>query len=345
MATLYLIEQNTILRKQGQRLLLCKRPPAKRRYSAVLQGDIVLDLPAADVEQVMLFGNIQITTSALQLLLGKGIEIALFSYGGQLLGQLTPALGRNVHLRLEQFRRYREAGFTREFARQVVCAKIANGLAFLRQFHKNHPAAFPLEELALLERSLAQAEVQEDLDILRGHEGAAAARYFELFSRVILPPWQFSGRNKRPPRDPVNAVLSFGYVVLGSQLQWLLDGVGLDPYLGFYHQVDYGRPSLALDLLEELRHPFIDRLAAVLFNQNIMQAEDFMEPAGGGVYLNTSGKRKFFEQYEKMLGELSQGLDEPGGPGYFPVLQRQVQRLTRAIQENEPYEPYRFQLD
>jgi CRISPR-associated protein Cas1 len=348
MATLYLVEQNTILRKQGNRLLLCKRPPANRRYSAVLQGDILLDLPAADVDHVMLFGNIQVTTQALHFLLQKGVELALFRYGGELLGQLTPPLAKNITLRTQQFRRADDAQFTLQFSRQVVGGKISNALNFLRQFQANHPGIFLPGELEAFSRSLQKIPAANTLESLLGLEGAAAAHYFNLFGKIIRPPWSFSGRNKRPPKDPVNAVLSFGYVVVGAQIQALLDGIGLDPYLGFYHQLAYGRPGLALDILEEFRHPLVDRLAITLFNKNILQEADFFKPsstgeAGGGVYLSTSGKRKFFTHYEKMLGEFTlTAAAPPARKGYYPLFQQQISRLIRAIQDNASYEPFQI---
>ncbi|RMG21470.1 MAG: CRISPR-associated endonuclease Cas1 [Methanobacteriota archaeon] len=344
MATLYLIEQNSILRKRGNRLLVCKRPPASRRYSAVLQKDIIRDLPAADVDHVMLFGNIQVTTSALHLLLEKGIELAIFKYGGELLGQLTPPMGKNIPLRIRQFECYRDPEFILGFSRDIVSAKIKNALEFLRQFHWNHPEAFEMKELNILEEMVEKAKQVTDLDNLLGIEGAAAAHYFKLYGTVIRPPWQFTGRSKRPPRDPVNAVLSFGYVIVCSQLQMLLDGMGLDPYLGFYHQVDYGRPGLALDLLEEFRHPLIDRLTATLFNKGVFEQSDFYHPISTAkhgeraVYLNTSGKRKFFLHYENALNEITP--DVKTGDGFFPIFQCQVNNLIHAIQNNSPYAPY-----
>lgn len=340
MATLYLVEQNSILRKQGDRLLVCHRPPASRRYSAVLQSDIIRDLPVTDVDHIMLFGNIQVTTSALHLLLEKGVELAIHSQGGRLLGQLTPPMGKNIPLRRQQFRRADDPEFALDISRQIVRVKIANCQGFLRRFQANHPGCFSHAELDYFSEAVSRSQSAGSLETLRGVEGAAAAQYFKLLGNMILPPWSFSGRKKRPPGDPVNAVLSFGYVIVGSQLQSLLDGIGLDPYLGFYHQEEYGRPSLALDLLEEFRHPLIDQLAIMLFNQNIMQESDFYNPPGGGVYMTAPGKKKFFTHYEKMLGEISIEENLPGRKGYFPVFQRQIQRLVRSIQENITYEPY-----
>lgn len=342
MATLYLVEQNTILRKRGNRFLLCKRPPASRRYCAVLQRDIILDLPCADVDHVMLFGNIQVTTSALHKMLEKGVELALFNFGGELLGQLTPPMGKNISLRLLQFYRFRDQQFVLNFSRQIVSAKIKNALTFLQEHHKNNPSVFDLIELRNLRSLIRKAETVTDMEALRGIEGAAAAKYFNLFGKMIKPPWKFAVRTRRPPRDAVNAVLSFGYVITGARLQSLLDGIGLDPYLGFFHQIDYGRPGLALDILEEFRHPLVDRLATILFNKGILRETDFFKPTGGGVYLNTSGKRKYLEHYQNALGELFPTNQTGGKKGYIGVFQQQIGYLTDAIKEGIPYRPWLF---
>jgi CRISP-associated protein Cas1 len=158
---------------------------------------------------------------------------------------------------------------------------------------------------------------------------------------MIRPPWKFDGRNRRPPKDPVNAVLSFAYVVVGSEIQSLLDGIGFDPYLGFYHSIHYGRPSLALDLLEEFRHSFVDRLILKLFNRHTFTESDFYNPPAGGVYMNTEGKKKFFVQYEKMLGDyVSASSVNIQKTGIRSVFQKQIHLLAKAIQQDIPYKPW-----
>ena len=147
------------------------------------------------------------------------------------------------------------------------------------------------------------------------------------------------GFRRRPLRDPVNAVLSYGYVIVGSEIQALLDGVGFDPYLGFYHAVAYGRPGLALDLLEEFRHPLVDRLALNLFNRGILTQEDFVDRGKNGVYLNSSGKRKFFVHYEKMLGKPSV-LNAGMGTTFRAVFQQQIAALMKTVLEGIPYHPF-----
>jgi len=341
MSTLYLIEQNTVLRKTGDRLLLCKKSHGKSGGPRV--DDILLDLPCADVDHVMLFGNVQVTTQALQEMLQHGIEFAIFTFSGVLLGQLTPPQTKNIPLRIAQFKKHDDADFCLRLAKALVRNKIGNAAEMIRQHRKHHPESIAPAEVEALEELVSRAENAASLDNLLGYEGAATAAYFQLFGRMLLPPWTFTTRTRRPPKDPVNAVLSFGYVIVGNELQALLDGVGFDPYLGFYHAVEYGRPGLALDLLEEFRHPLVDRLALNLFNLGSLTEADFARESNGGVYLNTAGKKKFSLQYERMLGELAGATDPAGKPrGFRALFQDQVAALMKAMQQNVDYVPFQM---
>lgn len=341
MPTLYLIEQNTVLRKTGDRLLLCKKSSGKSGGPRV--DDIRLDLPCSDVEHVMLFGNVQVTTQAMQEMLEHGIEFAIFTLSGKLLGQLTPPQTKNIPLRIAQFRKHDDADFCLGLAQAVVRNKIGNAAAMLREHRKNHPASITPAEIDALETLVQRAEAAASLESLLGYEGSATAAYFQLFGRLFNPPWTFTTRSRRPPKDPVNAVLSFGYVIVGAELQALLDGAGFDPYLGFYHALDYGRPGLALDLLEEFRHPLVDRLALNLFNLGSMTQQDFAPQPEGGIYLNTAGKKKFFIQYERMLGELAGATDPAGKPrGFRAAFQEQIAKLAKAVGDGAAYAPFQM---
>lgn len=341
MPTLYLIEQNTYLRKRGDRLLLCRRPQTvSKRSSTPRNDDILLDLPCADVDQVMLFGNVQVTIQAMQQLLTHDIELAIFSYSGRLLGQLTPPKSKNIPLRLAQFEKFNQPDFKLEIAKTIVSNKIAAQRCILRQHRKNHPEDFPLDELEKLEKFDEKICNAASTEQLLGFEGSATAAYFSLFAKMFKPHWQFNKRSRRPPKDPVNAVLSYGYVIVGAELQSLLDGVGFDPFLGFYHAVEYGRPGLALDMLEEFRHTLIDRLALNLFNLGILQEKDFVN-RHGGYYLDTEGKKKFFQHFEKMLGEYTATVDtQIEKKGIRAVFQQQVNSMMKAVLDEAPYTPW-----
>jgi len=340
MPTLYILQQNSVLRKRGNRLLLCKHSSASSR-SSVLQGDILLDVPCADVDHVMIFGNVQLTTQALQHMLKRGIECALFTKTGRLLGQLTPPLGRNIELRARQFELFSNSNFSLEFSRKIVAAKIDNALNLLRRFRKNNPEKITLADLKILSPYLLKVRDCRSLGQLRGLEGAAAAAYFRLFSNLLPDEWTFTTRSRRPPKDPVNAVLSFGYVVAASRIQALLDGIGFDPFFGVFHRNSYGRASLALDILEEFRQPLIDRLAIRLFNQRILNQNDFQPHAGEAVYLVDSGKAKFFREYERSMGQLTEAGDVNPGD-ILPAMQKQIRLLVKQVMDGIAYQPYIF---
>jgi len=340
MATLYLIEQNTVLRKSSERLLLCRKP-SQSKSPGVRIRDVLLELPCEDIDQVMLFGNVQVTTQALQQLLRHGIELALFTFSGKLLGQLTPPKTKNIPLRLAQFEKYKDFAYIFRTAKVIVANKLTNALQVLKRYQANHPNAFARSDLDKLGTIIRKVTGTDSLDSLRGLEGSGSAIYFRQFGKMFKKPWHFSTRNRRPPKDPVNAVLSFGYTIVNTELQSLLDGYGFDPYLGFYHTLHYGRPGLALDLLEAFRHSLVDRLTLNLFNLRVLNENDFYYTSEESVLLSSSGKQKFFQQYERMAGKYVGDAAVPGQSKSFRyVFQKQVENLARAVSDNSVYEPY-----
>jgi CRISPR-associated protein Cas1 len=328
MATLFITEQNTVLRKTSERLIVEK------------DHTVLLEVPCLKLEAVLIYGNVQVTTQALCELLDNGIELALLSRSGRLRGQLTPPKAKNMRLRMRQYELSQDAAFCLDLSRTVVATKIANSASVLRRFRKNHPDALAESEIADLERAAEGLEAIASLDSLRGVEGTAAARYFHCLGRMAPSAVRFEGRNRRPPRDPLNALLSFGYVLVGSEIQSLLDAMGFDPYLGFYHQIDYGRPSLALDLLEEFRAPLVDRLSLRLLNLGILADDDFTKTPEGGVVLEREALKRYFAAYQE---ELTQEIALPeGGRSFRDLFRRQAEHLARALTEGEPYEPFRL---
>lgn len=268
MATLYVTEQGAVLRKTGERLVVEK------------DRTVLLEVPCRKLDAVLIYGNVQVTTQALAELLEHGVELALLSAGGKLRCQLTPPKARNVPLRMRQYEVAASEAACLPLARELVRGKIANQAAVLRRFRVNHPEAVDAGDVAELERAAAGVDRAASLEILRGIEGAAAARHFRALAGMVPPELRFEGRSRRPPRDPVNALLSLGYVLAGNELQSLLDAMGFDPYLGFFHRLDYGRPSLALDLVKEFRAALVDRFVTGLFNRRGVPARRLHEHAG-----------------------------------------------------------------
>lgn len=301
---------------------------------------VLAEIPCLKLDAVMIFGNVQVTTQALVEMLDHGIELTLFSRNGRLRGQLTGPKAKNVVLRMKQYEALKSEAVRLPIARALVRAKVGNSLAVLERYRSNHPEAFPDDRLEPIRLADERALLAPSLDHLRGVEGAAAARYFELLGRALPESLGFEERNRRPPKDPVNALLSLGYVVLGAELQALLDGMGFDPYLGVFHDLDYGRPSLALDLLEEFRPAIVDRFVLELVNLRVLEADDFSTSPEEGVVLALEGKRTFFRRWEEWLATAVTTGEETATPRQ--LFRRQAERLARAISEEEPYEGFRL---
>ncbi len=328
MAALYVVEQGAVVQKEGERVAVRK------------DGQTLMSVPVFKLDSVVVFGGVQLSAQAMALLLANGIEVAFMSTDGRIKGRLMPAESRNVPLRLQQYERYRDADFRLKLARALVRGKLHNARALVLRYLRNHPNA-PLDEpLRLLEDCLAQVDSAADLDSLRGVEGRGSAVYFTAYARMVTGELTFSGRSRRPPRDPVNALLSLGYSLLVQEMFGVVAARGLDPYLGFYHDVRYGRPALALDMVEELRAPIVDRTVLAVVNRRVFGPEDFEEGDAGGVFLTKDGLRRFLAAYEERLGGSA-----PKGlvGGWRTAFREQVGRLVRAVRWGETYEAVRVE--
>jgi CRISPR-associated endonuclease Cas1 len=251
--------------------------PLEPNYVPDPAGERVLRVPSpgrlriGEICQVSLMGNVQISTQAVQTLCEAEVPICYFSMGGWFYGITTGLNEKNVFLRRSQFRLAEEDYFARAVARRLVAGKIRNQRTLLQRNHVEPRAA----TLAGLKEMAERAERAGSLAELLGIEGNAARLYFGDFAGMIKPdeerpagelPFDFEGRNRRPPRDPVNALLSLGYSLLAKDLTVACYAVGFDPYIGFYHQPRFGRPALALDLMEPFRPLIVD--SAVLTGIN-----------------------------------------------------------------------------
>jgi len=332
MPVLYLTEQGAELHKDGLRLKVEKA------------GRILAEVPFEQVESVNIFGYLQLSAQVIEVLLEREIETAFFTLNGRLKGQLTPAKAKNAHLRFAQFQKAQEAGAALQIAKIIVQGKIANSQKLMQKFLHNHPGLELNAALTALQEAGVKAEKAGNKEELLGIEGAAARAYFQAFAKMVLNGMQFPGRQKRPPREPVNALLSFGYVLVGSEIQSLLDGLGFDPYIGFFHALDYGRPSLALDLLEEYRAAVVDRFVLYLLNNRILTAEDFENTPEQGVRLKREAGKVFFKEYEKHMNRLFSDPDYEGKQSFRTIFRLQAHRLAAQLTEGKPYQPYTLDI-
>jgi CRISPR-associated protein Cas1 len=332
-ANLYITEQNSILRKTGDRLLVHK------------DDEVLLDVQCHKIDAVLIFGNVQFTTQAVHELFEHGIEMAILSRRGKLKGQITSPVTKNIYLRIKQFEKYNDEAFKLKLSKQIVAAKIANCLQLTRSFSYNHPELELAPYLDRLKTYLIKVEKTDQIDQLLGIEGGAAKAYFKAFGNMVLGGFNFPGRVKRPPTDPVNAILSFSYTMVFNEISSLLDGLGFDPYLGYLHKAEYGRPSLAADLIEEFRSPVADRLTLKLINNRVFQPEDFYtNPKGGGVYLKRKCMKRYFVEYEK---KINSEFEHPH-TGKTTTLRKcfriQAERLAATIQNKAEYVPHTMNI-
>jgi CRISPR-associated protein Cas1 len=300
---------------------------------------VVQEVRINEICQLNLMGNIQLTTQAVQALCEQEVPIAYFSMGGWFYG-VTHGLGvKNIYLRREQFRLADVPGFCLRLARALVAGKIRNTRTMLQRNHVEPPAA-ALTFLKNMQDDAEQAASQEEL---LGLEGNAARVYFQHFAGMIKLDepgtssrgsaeftFDFNQRNRRPPLDPVNALLSLAYSMLAKDLTIVCHTVGFDPFLGFYHQPRYGRASLALDLMEPFRPLIADSAVLSAINTRMVTPRDFVR-AGNSVALKPEGRKAFFRAYEQRMDTLVTHPVFGYRINYRRVLEIQARLLARVL--------------
>ncbi len=291
------------------------------------KSETLQKFPMNQVRAIYLYGSVQLTTQAAHVCLEQGIDVAYFSPAGRFLGLLRGLPASGVDARLGQYRMFGEPGIRVKLAREMVRAKIHNQRVLLMR--NGDPADGVLRQMAELRDA---AEDARDLDTLRGIEGTAAAAYFGQFATMLgeKADFDFNGRNRRPPRDPVNALLSQGYSVLAKELAGVLHAVGLDPFLGCYHQPRYGRPALALDLMEEFRPLVADSVALSLLNRGELTLADFSRSAAG-CYLKECGRKVFWEAWFRRLDTEVTHPQFGYAMSYRRMLEVQARQLWRYV--------------
>ncbi|KAB2837824.1 MAG: CRISPR-associated endonuclease Cas1, partial [Burkholderiales bacterium] len=269
-----------------------------------VEREKIMEARLADVSQVVVYGGGGMTTPLLHELLNRGIPVTWLSYGGWLMGHTVGAGHHNVEVRTDQYRASFDPEKCLALARGLVAAKIRNCRTLLRRNWRGSEPEVPPDLLLSLKEDSRHAERATSLATLLGVEGSAAARYFANFGRLLkadeLGAFAFAERNRRPPRDPVNALLSFAYSMLTREWLVVLSAVGLDAYRGFYHQQRFARPALALDLMEPFRPLIADSVVITAINNGELGAADFVR-AAGGCALTDRGRRAFIAAFERRM--------------------------------------------
>jgi len=330
MSTLYVLEDGALLRKEGGQVVVVGA-----------KAGVLLKMPLEQVEEIVVVGNATVTAPLVEELLSRGIGICYFSRSGQFLGRLVPETSKNVPLRFAQFRAASDPQKALCIAKGIVRGKILNQRTLLMRAAREGVSglAGTVEDLKHLAERAGRAQ---NLDELRGLEGAASAHYFREWPKLIRQVgFRFPGRVRRPPTDPVNAMLSFGYTLLANTVYAACQVVGFDPYVGFLHMDRYGRPALVLDLMEELRPVLVDSLVLALINRGQVGPEGFEEGLGGGCRMSRATLRTFLAAWEdRRRTFVRHPLFDQEIP-YFRVPELQARILAKVLLgELEEYVPF-----
>lgn len=286
-----------------------------------VEREVKLQAPLHHLSGMVLFGNVLVSPFLLHRFAEDGRSIVWLGKTGRFKGRLAGPTSGNVLLRRAQYEAQADPLRTSEIAKNVVAGKVRNTRTIVQRSAREATLA---EDRGALENTAASLAVvlrglgrARNLDEVRGFEGQAGRLYFENIARMVRADreeYAFNGRNRRPPRDRMNALLSFVYTLVRGDCVSACEGVGLDPQFGYLHALRSGRPSLALDLMEELRPVLADRLVLSLINRRQVRPKDFEERPGGVVYLNETGRKTVLVAYQKRKQE------EVG----HPVLEQQV---------------------
>ena len=327
------------------------------RIQVKKEDQLLQTVPIFAIDQIVLFGNVTITASMRNYLLDQSVDTVFLTKRGRFRGRLTSYSGSNIELRQQQFRCCDDESFVLDTGRRFVQGKLENSRTVLRRHQRrlqDDNLARALMRLRAITERLPQALT---LDQLRGYEGEAGATYFACLSKVLKQPeFQFSKRTRRPPKDPFNAILSFGYTMLLGTVMTAVQTVGLEPYLGFLHAPSNGKPSIGLDLMEEFRSLLVDALAVRMVNRRQFEVNDFefrevaqgeeedperaLKPSDYPVLMGRLSIRKWLSVYNQ---ELERKLEYPRYGTKLSMRQivtEQARLLARHIKGEEEYQSF-----
>lgn len=333
--TLYITSDNAFVRKE------------RNTFVVEVQNRKVFQAPIHSIENIVCFGFKPLTPAVMAFCAENHVGISYLSQTGRFLARVYGAQQGNVLLRKSQYHLADDSQETLAVARNIIAAKVANYRSLLLRHRRNHPhkcSETLLTAINTLGSRLRAIGKVPDLEELRGYEGECATIYFGVLSELIIAQrehFKFNGRSRRPPLDPVNAVLSFLYALLVNDVRSALDAVGLDPQVGFLHRVRPGRPSLALDIMEEFRAFLGDRVMLNLFNLNQLRPGDFDIRESGEVRLSDSARKTVIAAYQNRKQEqiTHPFLKEKMTVGLLPHVQAQV--MARYIRGDLPeYPPF-----
>lgn len=332
--TLYVTTQDAYLRKEGETVVVEK------------EKQVLLRLPIHTLQGLVTFGNVMTSPYLLNLCAERGVSVSFMSESGKFLARVTGPVSGNVLLRLSQMRAYEDKSKKGDIARSFVIGKLMNARSVLLRRMRDHGETADIAESSakILDVLRRVRDSAPDAERLRGLEGEAGAVYFGVFNELIVAgreTFSIASRNRRPPLDPMNALLSYLYTLLAHDCRGALESVGLDPQIGFLHEVRAGRPSLALDLMEEFRACLADRVALSIVNLRQLGARDFSVSESGAVSISADARKSVLMAWQKKKQEtiMHPFLEEKVPIGLLPHLQALL--LARHLRGDlDAYPPF-----
>lgn len=329
--TLYVTTPEAYLSKDGLNVVI-----------SVNQTEI-FRIPIINIEGIVTFGYAGASPGVMKLCADNGVSLTFLSPSGRFIGRFQGPVKGNVLLRTTQYKVAQDTERTLGISRLFIAGKIQNYRSVLRRFLRDYGSHPEVEDVSTsMERSKYLALRADSAEILRGIEGDAASQYFSVFSKLIIQQkdtFVFNGRNRRPPKDAVNALLSFAYTLLTNEITSALESVGLDPYVGFFHTLRPGRPSLSLDLIEELRAYMGDRFVLSLINRRQLSGNDFHSQGEDGIIMTDAGKKTVISAWQNRKKEIIEHpyLKERIPIGLIPYAQAMLlARFLRGDLDNYP---------
>lgn len=330
MATLYLTDQGTTVYKEHLRFVVHIAPRQK------------LEIPIREIDRILVFGNVQLTTQVMGTCLQEQIPVLFLSPSGQYRGHLWSLHPLHLDCEIVQLTKHQDERFQLETSRAIIRGKLLNSKQLLLRLNRKRKVAEVTRAAEGITADLESLERVTNLDTLRGYEGIGAARYFPAFGQLVTNlGFCFSKRVRHPPTDPVNALLSFGYTILLNNVLSSIIAEGLSPYFGNLHYGEARKTYLAFDLMEEFRSVVVDGLVLKSINGESLKSKDF-EPAKNseGIYLNAVARRRFLDQFEKRMNEEVSHPDLQSPVTYRQAILLQVRRYKRSLWHGTLYEPF-----
>lgn len=316
MAVIYVREYGVMVSKQDEQLVLTQK------------GQKLVERPVLGIDGLALFGNVQMSSQAAVMLMERGIDVSYFTYGGKYIGHLASDASKNIFLRLAQVDCYQDDIFRIDLAQTIIRNKLENQIQAIRSYRWDEIAYEWKSDVKSIQELLDRLPEKMEINAVMGIEGLASNIYFHSYGQMFRGKIEFPGRNRRPPRDPINIALSLCYTMLTREVEAALEAESFELGLGFIHGIRYGRKSLALDMVEEFRQPMADRMVLRLFNKQMLSSYDFESYSEEPPHLTEPGFRTFFREYEKWMKE------------FRPRIRKQAALLKQAIRKREKYLPY-----